>query len=105
MTLSSRPIFLFEHDLFGKPVPTFPDHAPVRTQYKARVRQITLLFPHDNSLEPGPLRRNVPITTTQSRYGNGQAMPGRCTDAHAGRSKSYFAAVGSGTGLSASVRR
>jgi hypothetical protein len=23
----SRPIFLFEHDLFGKPVPTFPDHA------------------------------------------------------------------------------
>jgi hypothetical protein len=25
---SSRPIFLFEHDLFGKPVPTFPDHAP-----------------------------------------------------------------------------
>src|SRR5207245_2259847 len=25
---SSRSIFLFEHDLFGKPVPTFPDHAP-----------------------------------------------------------------------------
>src|ERR1700687_964600 len=24
---SSRSIFLFEHDLFGKPVPTFPDHA------------------------------------------------------------------------------
>ena len=23
---SSRSIFLFEHDLFGKPVPTFPDH-------------------------------------------------------------------------------
>src|ERR1700677_2747374 len=23
----SRSIFLFEHDLFGKPVPTFPDHA------------------------------------------------------------------------------
>jgi hypothetical protein len=22
-----RSIFLFEHDLFGKPVPTFPDHA------------------------------------------------------------------------------
>jgi hypothetical protein len=21
-------ISLFEHDLFGKPVPTFPDHAP-----------------------------------------------------------------------------
>jgi hypothetical protein len=28
----SRSIFLFEHDLFEKPVPTFPDHAqaPVR---------------------------------------------------------------------------
>ena len=26
---SSRSIFLFEHDLFGKPVPTFPDHALV----------------------------------------------------------------------------
>src|SRR2546430_16562969 len=24
---SSRSIFLFEHDLFDKPVPTFPDHA------------------------------------------------------------------------------
>src|SRR5271155_5325220 len=24
---SSRSIFLFEHDLFGKPVSTFPDHA------------------------------------------------------------------------------
>src|SRR5712675_232395 len=24
---SSRSIFLLEHDLFGKPVPTFPDHA------------------------------------------------------------------------------
>src|SRR5712672_387771 len=24
---SSRSMFLFEHDLFGKPVPTFPDHA------------------------------------------------------------------------------
>src|SRR6266436_5324181 len=24
---SSRSIFLFEHDLFGKPAPTFPDHA------------------------------------------------------------------------------
>src|SRR6266404_2192748 len=22
------PSILFEHDLFGKPVPTFPDHAP-----------------------------------------------------------------------------
>src|SRR6267154_3732561 len=25
--ISSRFIFLFGHDLFGKPVPTFPDHA------------------------------------------------------------------------------
>src|SRR6267142_7218270 len=25
--ISSRSIILFEHDLFGKPVPTFPDHA------------------------------------------------------------------------------
>jgi hypothetical protein len=23
---------LFEHDLFGKPVPTFPDHAPAKQQ-------------------------------------------------------------------------
>src|SRR6267154_940849 len=28
--ISSRSIFLFEHDLFGKPVPTFPDHALAR---------------------------------------------------------------------------
>ena len=25
--MTSRSIFLFERDLFGKPVPTFPDHA------------------------------------------------------------------------------
>jgi hypothetical protein len=25
---NSGVIFLFEHDLFGKPLPTFPDHAP-----------------------------------------------------------------------------
>src|SRR4051812_11877971 len=25
---SSRPSLLFKHDLFGKPIPTFPDHAP-----------------------------------------------------------------------------
>src|SRR5712692_914506 len=29
---SSRSIFLFEHDLFGKPVPTFPDHALEQAQ-------------------------------------------------------------------------
>src|SRR5258705_7582559 len=28
---SSRSILLFEHDLFGKPVPTFPDHALARS--------------------------------------------------------------------------
>ena len=27
MTSSSRSILLLEHDLFGKPVPAFPDHA------------------------------------------------------------------------------
>jgi hypothetical protein len=26
-------MFLFEHDLFGKPVPTFPDHALVAANY------------------------------------------------------------------------
>src|SRR6266446_9267841 len=32
---SSRSILLFEHDLFGKPVPTFPDHAlGVEDHYK-----------------------------------------------------------------------
>jgi hypothetical protein len=25
-------IFLFEHDLFGKPVPAFPDHALMRLE-------------------------------------------------------------------------
>jgi len=32
----SRSIFLFEHDLFGKPVPTFPDHALGRRYFKRR---------------------------------------------------------------------
>src|SRR6266851_3327541 len=30
MNRSSRSSLLFEHDLFGKPVPTFPDHALFR---------------------------------------------------------------------------
>src|SRR6266481_6283272 len=30
-----RSIFLFEHDLVGKPVPTFPDHAPSVTSLKS----------------------------------------------------------------------
>ena len=29
LRIVSRSIFLVEHDLFGKPVPTFPDHALV----------------------------------------------------------------------------
>jgi hypothetical protein len=31
---SSRSIFLFEHDPFRKPVPTFPDHALAATDTK-----------------------------------------------------------------------
>src|SRR3954453_18164088 len=68
---------LSEHDLFGKPPDTFPDHALPRTQYKARVRQITLHFPHDINRCNAPVRRKVPVTTTRSAYENGQAMPGR----------------------------
>jgi hypothetical protein len=30
---SSRSIFLFEHDLFGKPAPTFADHAPATPDF------------------------------------------------------------------------
>src|SRR5215211_9350334 len=36
---------------------------PASTQYKARVRQITLLFPHDSRLGTALLRRKVPVTT------------------------------------------
>src|SRR3954453_2912118 len=36
------------------------------TQYKARVRQNTLLFPHDINLGTAPVRRNAPVTTTRS---------------------------------------
>src|SRR3954451_9846096 len=28
--IAVRSLFVFEHDLFGKPVPTFPDHAVYR---------------------------------------------------------------------------
>jgi hypothetical protein len=38
----------------------------MRTQYKARIRQITLLFPHDASLGTGAVRRNAPITTPRA---------------------------------------
>jgi hypothetical protein len=29
---------LFEHDIFGKPVPTFPDHARVRQRLRDGLR-------------------------------------------------------------------
>src|SRR6185437_1184033 len=74
-------LLFWSHDLSGKPVSTFPDHAPVSARYKARVRQITLLFPHDNSRKAVTVRRNVPVTTMRSGQDqptkNGQAMPGR----------------------------
>jgi Cof subfamily protein (haloacid dehalogenase superfamily) len=39
------PSFLFEHDLFGKPVPTFPDHAPGNgSDTMSEQRQIKLLL-------------------------------------------------------------
>src|SRR6185369_4635827 len=50
---------------------------PASTQYKARVRQNTLLFPHVINMGTAPVRRNVPITTTRSPCANGQALPGR----------------------------
>src|SRR6476620_11161418 len=56
----------------------------LRTHYKARVRRIMLLFPHDKSPGTGSLRRNVPITsprsterTSRAPCENGQALPGR----------------------------
>jgi hypothetical protein len=79
----------------------------VRTQYKARVRPITLLFPHDTNIGTTPVRRNVPITTKRPAHANGQAMPGRDVVAKSLQdlSKYYFAAVGSGAGLSERLRR
>jgi hypothetical protein len=32
LAMDGARISLFEHDLFGKPVPTFPDHALARTE-------------------------------------------------------------------------
>src|SRR3984893_17128220 len=38
---ASSVIFLFEHDLFGKPVPTFPDHALILLSQKVTSRAIS----------------------------------------------------------------
>jgi hypothetical protein len=35
-------VFLFGHDLFGKPVPTFPDHAGYPTDGTARSKQTSV---------------------------------------------------------------
>src|SRR5205807_7696984 len=43
-------------------------------QYKARVRRITLLFPHDINMGTAPVRPNVPITTTRSAIGIGGSL-------------------------------
>ena len=79
----------------------------VRPQYKARIRQITLLFPHDNSPDATAVRRNVPITTTAMPHNKrpGNAWPSYHAQIHAGLAKSYFAAVGSGSGLSDNLFR
>jgi hypothetical protein len=46
---------LFEHDLFGKPVPTFPDHAPIGCV------QITLgISAHDPSIGRRAASRELP---------------------------------------------
>jgi hypothetical protein len=37
-------IFLFEHDLFGKPVSTFPDHALKRTESRHVFGRIVVGF-------------------------------------------------------------
>jgi hypothetical protein len=59
---------------------------------------------NNNAIQDTQLR--IRIRNCVSAYGNGQAMPGRpVAEVHAGLSKRYFAAVGSGTGLSASEAR
>jgi hypothetical protein len=62
--------------------------------------------PDNNNAIPDTQRRIPDNAPGVSRYGNGQAMPGRqIAEVHAGLSKCYFAAVGNGTGLSASVAK
>jgi hypothetical protein len=46
---SSRSFFLFEHDLFGKPVPTLPDHALVASQ-RLKLSPAVAFFPADGRL-------------------------------------------------------
>lgn len=85
-----------------------------------------LLFPHDTRFGTNVMRRNVPITTPRATKNgaekagrrkraeksgngenrNGQARPGRLTvDFTLAPAGGYFAAVGSGAGLSDSELR
>jgi hypothetical protein len=34
---------LFEHDLFGKPVPTYPDHAPIKKTLSPKNQKAALM--------------------------------------------------------------
>src|SRR5437773_11692718 len=76
----------------------------LRTHYTARIRPIMLLFPHLDSPLSSQMRRKAPVTSTRS--------PETKTARHCLAVRSlcltpatYFDAVGSGTGLSDSVRR
>src|SRR2546430_12156935 len=72
------------------------------TQYKATARQIMLLFPHDTS----PDAAKGPDNKTASPTPDAKTAR-HCLAAHREfvRGRDYFAAVGSGTGLSASLCR
>jgi hypothetical protein len=49
---------LFEHDIFGKPVSTFPDHAPARP-FRVRITLIPEKFDGDASPQKGsPAKRD-----------------------------------------------
>jgi hypothetical protein len=39
---------LFEHDLFGKPVATFPDHALVRPEESQGIAVVEIIFSQKN---------------------------------------------------------
>jgi len=93
----------------------------IGTQYKATVRQIVLLFPHDTSPDAAKGPDNKGARPDANLYRprikcSGQAFPENTTDAKTARHclavlrellpcRGYLAAVGSGTGLSASVCR
>src|SRR5205085_3777499 len=72
------------------------------TQYKATARQIMLLFPHDTS----PDAAKGPDNKTASPAPHAKTAR-HCLAAYREfvRGRDYFAAVGSGTGLSASLCR